>query len=112
MVFGDSGRRRLRRRAGEILDAVFPGRPQSFWYLHRPVDDCRSGRGGRAQNEGVVRFMAKWFAADKVEAGLRYAVVVVECPNVTRRTKARIAQSKRVRADTFPIVRQLVSHSC
>ena len=33
--------------------------------------------------------MAKWIAAAKASAGLRYAVV---CPNVTRRTRDRIAK--------------------
>ena len=45
--------------------------------------------------------MAKWVVAEKVGAGLRHAVV---CPNVTGRTKERIAQSKRVRADSLAIV--------
>ena len=45
--------------------------------------------------------MAKWVAAEKARAGLRYAVV---CPNVTGRTKERIAQSKRARADSLVIV--------
>ena len=40
-------------------------------------------------------FMAKWIVAEKNEAGLRHAVA---CPNVTGRTKERIAQSKRARA--------------
>ena len=41
------------------------------------------------------RSMAKWIAAEKDRAGRRNAVV---CPNVTGRTKERIAQSKRARA--------------
>ena len=45
--------------------------------------------------------MAKWVVAEKVGAGLRHAVV---CPNVTGRTKERIAHSKRVRADSLAIV--------
>ena len=44
--------------------------------------------------------MARWIAAEKVKAGLRHAVV---CPNVTRRTKDRIAQRKRVRAGSLAI---------
>ena len=36
--------------------------------------------------------MAKWIVAEKTKAGLRHAVV---SPNVTGRTKERIAQSKR-----------------
>ena len=41
----------------------------------------------------MTRFMAKWIAADKVRAGLRQAVVG---PNVTERTKIRIAQKMPV----------------
>ena len=45
--------------------------------------------------------MVKWIAAEKTKAGLRHAVV---CPNVTGRTKERIAQSERARADTPALV--------
>ena len=45
--------------------------------------------------------MAKRIAAGKVRAELRHAVV---CPNVTGRTKERIAQSKRVRAGSLVII--------
>ena len=34
---------------GKRVDRVFPGRPQSFRYQRRPVDDCSPGRGGMAQ---------------------------------------------------------------
>ena len=59
-----------------------------------------------AQDEGEWRrtaehFMAKWIATEKAKAGLRHAVV---CPNVTGRTKKRIAQSKRARAGSLPLV--------
>ena len=47
------------------------------------------------------RFMVKWIAAEKARAGLRHAVV---CPNVTGRTKKRIAQSMRPRAGSIAIV--------
>ena len=43
------------------------------------------------------RFMAKWIFAEKARAGLR-------CPNVTGRTKGRIAQSKRARAGSLAMV--------
>ena len=46
-------------------------------------------------------FMAKWIVAEKTKAGLRHAVV---CPNVTVRTKKRIAQSKRARAGSLAYV--------
>ena len=41
------------------------------------------------------RFMAEWITAEKAKAGLWHSVV---CPNVTGRTKERIAQGKRARA--------------
>ena len=50
---------------------------------------------------GRLHFMAKWIAAEKNKAGLRHAVV---CPNVTGRTKERIAQSKRARAGSLALV--------
>ena len=53
------------------------------------------GEYHKTTNQGAERFMAKWIAAEKVLAGLRHVAV---CPNVTGRTKERIAQSKRARA--------------
>ena len=50
----------------------------------------------KTAEQGKERFMAKWIAAEKVGAGARHAVVY---PNVTGRTKERIAQSKHVRAN-------------
>ena len=55
-----------------------------------------NNNGTRRRNkQRTERFMAKWM--EEVRAGLRHAV----CPNVTGRTKGRIAQSnkQRVRAD-------------
>ena len=45
--------------------------------------------------------MVKLIAAENAKAGLRHAVV---CPNVTGRTKERIAQSKRARAGSLALV--------
>ena len=42
----------------------------------------------RMAEQGTEYFMAKFIAAEKAKAGLRHAVV---CPNVTGRTKKRIA---------------------
>ena len=39
--------------------------------------------------------MTKWIAAERVKAALRHAET---CPNVTGRTKQRVAQSKQARA--------------
>ena len=55
----------------------------------------------RTVEQEAERFMAKWIAAEKARAGLRHAVV---CPNVTRRTNERIAQSKRARAGSLDLV--------
>ena len=81
------------------------------------LDDLRAfgisayQRTTATQNEGEWRrtaeqgeehfFMAKWVVAEKNRAGLRHAVV---CPNVTERTKERIAQSKRARAGSLASV--------
>ena len=45
--------------------------------------------------------MAKRIATKKARAGRRHAVV---CPNVAGKTKERIAQSKRVCADSIALV--------
>ena len=60
-----------------------------------------------AQDEGEWRrtrretFHGKMYRRRKIKAGLRHAVV---CPNVTGRTKERIAQSKRTRAGSLALV--------
>ena len=59
------------------------------------------GEWHRTVDQGAERFMAKWITAEKVRAGLRYAVV---CPNVKGRTKERMAQTKRARAGSLDIV--------
>ena len=51
--------------------------------------------------QGAEHFMVKWIAGEEARAGLRHAAV---CPNVTRRTKERIAQNKRVRAGSLTLV--------
>ena len=55
----------------------------------------------RRTAEQAEHFMAKWIAAEKARAGLRHAVI---CPNVTGKTKERIAQSKRARAGSLALV--------
>ena len=46
-------------------------------------------------------FHGKMVVAEKTKTGLRHAVV---CPNVTGRTKERIAQTKRARAGSLALV--------
>ena len=70
------------------------------------ADQCKTaaqdeGEWRRTAEQGAEHFMAKWIAAEKARVGLRYAVV---CPNVTGRTKERIAQTKRARAGSLAIV--------
>ena len=70
------------------------------------------GEWRRTAEQGAEHFMAKWIVAEKTKAGLRHAVV---CPNVTGRTKKRMAQSKRAHAGSLALVdyshkwRELVS---
>ena len=59
------------------------------------------GKWRRTAEQGAERFEAKLITAEKARAGLRHAVA---CPNVTGRTKKRIAQSKRARAGSLAIV--------
>ena len=59
------------------------------------------GEWRKTVERGAKRFMAKWIAAEKVRAGLMHTVV---CPNVTGRTKERIAQSNRARFRSLAIV--------
>ena len=55
----------------------------------------------RTAEQGAEYFVAKWIVAEKNKAGLWHAVV---CPNVTGRTRERIAQSKRARAGSLALV--------
>ena len=59
------------------------------------------GEWRRTVEQGAGHFMAKWIAAEKAKAGLRHAVVF---PNVTGRTKERIAQSMRARTGSPALV--------
>ena len=54
-----------------------------------------------AQDDGAKFFMTKWIAAERTRAALRHAVI---CPNVTGRTKERVAQSKRARVGLLATV--------
>ena len=85
-------------------DRVLPGRPQSFRHQRRPVETAAAQRERewlKIAEQGPEHFMAKWIVAEKARAGLRHAIV---CPNVTGRTKERIAQSKRARAGSLALV--------
>ena len=93
---------------GELVGAAdCVGSHQKEWMDGVFLDDLRAFGSNAdqwttaAQYEGEWRrtaeqwagcFMAKWIAAEKANAGLRHVVVR---PNVTGRTKERMAQSKR-----------------
>ena len=59
------------------------------------------GEWRRTAEQGAEHFMEKWIVAENTKAGLRHAGVR---PNVTGRTKERIAQSKRTRAGSLALV--------
>ena len=59
------------------------------------------GEWHRTAKQGAEFFMTKWIAAERARAGLRHAVI---CPNVTGRTKERVAQSKRARTGLLAAV--------
>ena len=83
-------------------DGVFPGRSQSFRRQRRPLDDCSPGRGGMGQN-GRTRggtFHGEVYRCRESQGWSTAGV----CPNVTERTKKRIAQSKRARAGSLALV--------
>ena len=85
------------RGARKRMDGVFPVRSQSFRHQHRQDE----GEWHRTAEQRAEDFMEKWVPAEKAKAGLRHAVA---CPNVTGRTKVRIAQSKGVRAGSLALV--------
>ena len=65
-----------------------------------PTSGRLQGEWRRTAEQGAEHFMATWIVAGKTKAGLRHAVV---CPNVTGRTKKRIAQSKWARAGSLAL---------
>ena len=65
----------------------------SLYYTKTAAQD--EGEWHRTAKEGTEFFMTRWFATERARAALRHAVV---SPNVTGRTKERVAQSKRARA--------------
>ena len=100
----------LRGKAGKKVDGVFPGRPQSFQHQRRSVGIDRPGRAGMAQ-DGVTRGGTFHGEMDHCRESQAWttALHAVVCPNVTRRTKDKIAQSKRVRADLLAITSEVTS---
>ena len=52
------------------------------------------GKWNRTAKQRAESFMTRWIAAERARAALRHAEL---CPNVTGRTKERVAQGKRAR---------------
>ena len=105
----NGGARGLCGGPGKRVDGAFPGRPpQGFRHQRRPVDATTAaqdeGEWRRTTEQGAEHFMEKYIVAEKTKAVLLHAVV---CPNVTGRTKEKIAPSKRARAGSLPL---LTSH--
>ena len=102
-VHRTGGARGLCGGPGKRVNRVFPGRPQSFRHQRRPVDDCSPERGGMAQDGGTRggTFHGEMDRCRESQGWTRHAIV---CPNVTGKTKERIAQSKRARAGSLAII--------
>ena len=82
---------------------ALPRRPQSFRYQRRPVDDCSPGRGGMAKDDGT-RGGTFHVEMDCCRESQGLTTACSSIPELTGRTKERIAQSKRARADSLAIV--------
>ena len=80
---------------------MWGARKKSGWGVSWTTAAQDEGGWRRTTEQGAEHFMAKWIAAEKAKAGLRHAAI---CPNVTGRTKERIAQSKRARTGSFALV--------
>ena len=93
---------------GEFSYKIYFGRRDTRRTIAVPYTDewtttAVQDEGGwrRTAEQGAEHFMAKWIAAEEARVGLRHLVV---CLNLTKRTKERIAQSKRTRAGLLAIV--------
>ena len=80
-----------------MVDGLSPGRPQSFRYQRRSVDDCGPGRGGMAQDGGTRG--GTFHGMDRCRENQSWTAA----SNATRRTTERIAQSERARAGLLVI---------
>ena len=90
--------RELRGGPETRVDGVISGRPQSFRHQHDQWTTIALAQDGGTRGG---TFHGELIAVEKVRARIRHAVV---CPNVTGRTKERIAQSKRARAGSLAVV--------
>ena len=98
VMFGEMVRGQEKEWMGRFLDDLRAFGINADQWTTAAQDE---GEWRKTVEQGAEYFMAKWIAAEKKKARLRHAVV---CPNVTERTKERIAQSKRDRAGSLALV--------
>ena len=72
--------------AGKRVDRMLLGRPQSFRYQRRPVDDCSPGREKMMQGGGTRGGMFHG-EIDRCRKIQSWTTVCSVCPNVTGRAK-------------------------
>ena len=75
---------------------VFGIHPDKWTIAAQDEGECH-----RTAKQGAEIFMTKWIAAERARAALWHAAI---CPNVTGRTKERVAQSKRARTGLLTAV--------
>ena len=87
-----------KRENGCLLDGlrVFGIHPDKWTIAAQDEEEWH-----KAVKQEAECFMTKWITAERARAALRHVVI---CPNVTRRTKERVAQSKRARTGLLATV--------
>ena len=91
------------RGLGKRVDGIFLDNLRAFGinsdqWITAAQDE---GEWRRTVEQDAEYFIAKWVAPEEARAGLRHVVV---CPNVTGKTKQRIAQSRRARVGSLALV--------
>ena len=91
-----SSRGQEKKWMGCLLDdfRVFGIDPDKWTIAAQDEGAQDEGEWHRTAKQGTESFMTRWIAAERARAALRHAET---CPNVTGRTKGRVAQSKRAR---------------
>ena len=92
-----------RNHWGKKVDKVFSGRPQSFRYQRRPVDDCSPERGGMAQDDGT-RGGAFHGEMDRCRESQDWTTAYSGMPECDMKGQGEEAQSERARAGSLAII--------
>ena len=82
---------------------VLPGQLQSFRHQSRPADNCSPGRGEMVQSGGT-RGGTFHGEINRCRENQGWTTACSRMPEVTGKTKERIAQSKRARASSLALV--------